>query len=327
MVFGIAGFEASEHQAGGVIIRLVDLHHLEAALQRGITFEVLLVFGPGGGGDGAQFAARQGGLQQVGCIRAPCLVTRANDGVCFINKQQNWGGRLLYGVDDVFQALFKFALNPSPRLQQAQVKGVQTHRLEGFRYVAFGDTQCQAFNQCGFPHTRLTHQNRVVLATAGQDVHHLADFGITAKYRVDFTFFRFGGDVKGEFIQRILQRRGQLTFFQFCTHRTANKPDLTAVALRRFRFLLHVRAFVRLCIQQRAQTFQLAPGQRQQWPQPVTANQFRFINQRHQQMYTTDVFFIVQGSQHPGFLHQFLNICGQLRAAAYRTRLIIQPAE
>ena len=55
---------------------LFDLDHLEAAGQRGIFLEVLLVFGPGGGGDGAQFAAGQSGLQQVGGIVLPGLCRR-----------------------------------------------------------------------------------------------------------------------------------------------------------------------------------------------------------------------------------------------------------
>ena len=58
---------AQHHQALG-FGRLFHLHHLEAPRQRRIFFEVLLVFRPRGGGDGAQFAARQRRLQQVGRI-------------------------------------------------------------------------------------------------------------------------------------------------------------------------------------------------------------------------------------------------------------------
>jgi hypothetical protein len=71
VVLSIAGFQTTQHQAGRVIIRLVHLHHLEATLQGGIALEVLLVFGPGGRGDGAQFASRQRRFQQVGGICAP----------------------------------------------------------------------------------------------------------------------------------------------------------------------------------------------------------------------------------------------------------------
>jgi hypothetical protein len=44
MMLGVAGFQATQHQAGGVVVRLIDFHHLEAALQGGVALEVLFVF-------------------------------------------------------------------------------------------------------------------------------------------------------------------------------------------------------------------------------------------------------------------------------------------
>ena len=38
---------------------------------------------------------------------------------------------------------------------------------------------------CRLPDPRLPHQDRVVLAAPGQDVHHLADLGVTAQDRVE----------------------------------------------------------------------------------------------------------------------------------------------
>ncbi|KAG1532301.1 hypothetical protein G6F50_016263 [Rhizopus delemar] len=59
---------AAQHRRSQRLARFLDLHHLEAARQRGVLLEVLLVLAPGGGGDGAQLAASQCRLQQVGCI-------------------------------------------------------------------------------------------------------------------------------------------------------------------------------------------------------------------------------------------------------------------
>src|SRR6185312_5799463 len=56
---------AAHHQDRLLFARLVDLHGLEATGQRRILLDVLLVFGPGGGADRAQVAARQCGLEQV----------------------------------------------------------------------------------------------------------------------------------------------------------------------------------------------------------------------------------------------------------------------
>ena len=60
--------DAAHHQDRLVLARLGDLHDLEAAGQRRILLDVLLVFGPGGRGDRAQRAARQRRLEQVGRV-------------------------------------------------------------------------------------------------------------------------------------------------------------------------------------------------------------------------------------------------------------------
>ncbi|MNP28772.1 hypothetical protein D3C76_1217630 [compost metagenome] len=53
MVAGVTRLEATQHQAGAGVVRLIDLDHLEAPLQGSITLEILFVLTPGGGGDGA----------------------------------------------------------------------------------------------------------------------------------------------------------------------------------------------------------------------------------------------------------------------------------
>src|SRR5690606_33067501 len=60
--------ELAHHAHAARLVRLVDLHHLEAPGERRILLDVLLVFGPGGRGDGAKGAARQDGLQEIGGI-------------------------------------------------------------------------------------------------------------------------------------------------------------------------------------------------------------------------------------------------------------------
>ena len=60
--------QATQDGYGFIDGRLMQLHRLEAAGQGWVLLEVLLVFAPGGGGDGAQLTTRQGGLEQVGRI-------------------------------------------------------------------------------------------------------------------------------------------------------------------------------------------------------------------------------------------------------------------
>ncbi|MND53931.1 hypothetical protein D3C80_449800 [compost metagenome] len=202
---GVTRLETAQHQAGAGIVRLVDLDHLKAPLQGGIALEVLFVFAPGGRGDGAQFASREGRLEQIRRIRPARLVTGADQGVSLVDEQQHRVGRLLHSVDDIFQTLFEFTFDPGTRLQQAQVKGAHADRLEAVRNVACGDAQGQAFDQRRLAHPRFTDQDRVVLAPTAEDVDDLADFIVTAEHRVDLPCPRLGGDVLGESVQYRLQ--------------------------------------------------------------------------------------------------------------------------
>ena len=71
------------------IVGLVDLDDLEAALEGGVGLEVLLVLRPGGGRDGAQLAAGQGRLEQVGGVALPCLAAGADQRVGLVDEQDD----------------------------------------------------------------------------------------------------------------------------------------------------------------------------------------------------------------------------------------------
>ena len=77
-----------------LLARLLDLHHLEAAGQRRVLLEVLLVLGPGRGRDGAQLAAGQGRLEQVGRVALPGLAAGADQRVRLVDEQDDRRGRL-----------------------------------------------------------------------------------------------------------------------------------------------------------------------------------------------------------------------------------------
>ncbi len=89
VVSRVAVLQATQHQTRVVVIGLVDLDHLEAAFERGIPFNVLFVFGPGGRGDRAQLAARKRRLQQIRRVGAPRCIACADERVRFVDEQQN----------------------------------------------------------------------------------------------------------------------------------------------------------------------------------------------------------------------------------------------
>ena len=82
--------------------RLVQLHRLKTPGQRRVFFEVFFVLTPRGGGNGAQLATGQCGLEQVGRIGPSGVATGADQGVGFVDKQNDRLGRGFDFVDDAF---------------------------------------------------------------------------------------------------------------------------------------------------------------------------------------------------------------------------------
>ena len=164
-------------------VGLLDLDHLEAARQGGVLLEVLLVLRPGRGGDGAQLAAGQGRLEQVGGVALPGLPAGADHGVGLVDEQDDRLRRGLDLVDHRLEPVLELALDAGAGLQQAQVERAQRHVPQRRRHVAGGDPQGEAFDHGRLADARLAGEDRVVLPAAGEDVDDLADLGVAAEDR------------------------------------------------------------------------------------------------------------------------------------------------
>jgi hypothetical protein len=115
------GHRAAQHEHALLFAGLLDLDDLETPSQGRIFFEVLLVLGPGGGGDGAQFAAGQRRFEQIGRIVLSGLAAGADHGVRFVDEENDRRGR---GLDLVRSSpLSRFSnspLTPAPACSSAR---------------------------------------------------------------------------------------------------------------------------------------------------------------------------------------------------------------
>ncbi len=206
----IAG-EPAHHPDRAVLVRLLDLDHLEPAGQGRVLLEVFLVFGPGGGGDGAQLAAGQGRLEQVGGVALAGLAAGPDHRVGLVDEQDDrHGGRLDLG-DDLLEPVLELPLDAGPGLEQAEVEGAEHDVLEYRGNVPVGDSQGQALDDGRLADAGLAGQDRVVLAAADQDVDHLADLGLAADHRVDLPLPGPLGQVDRELVEgRRLGHAGRL---------------------------------------------------------------------------------------------------------------------
>src|SRR3954454_24493727 len=77
--------KAAQHVERRLFIRLVDFHDLEAARERGILLEILLVLRPRRRGDGAELAARERRLEKIGGIALSRRAARADERVRLVD--------------------------------------------------------------------------------------------------------------------------------------------------------------------------------------------------------------------------------------------------
>ena len=99
MVGLVALLEAAQDRDRALEARLADVDRLEAALERGVLLDVLLVLVERGRADGAQLAAGEHRLQQVGRVDRTLGGAGADDRVQLVHEEDD----LALGVGDLLQ--------------------------------------------------------------------------------------------------------------------------------------------------------------------------------------------------------------------------------
>jgi hypothetical protein len=153
-------------------------------------------------------ATGQGRLEQVGCITGAGGATGTDQGVGFVDKQDDRFWRGLDVFDDLAQALFEFAFHAGASLQQAHIQAAQFYVLQRRRHVAGDDAQGKTFDHRRLAHPGLTGEDRVVLASTHQDIHQLPNFFVTPHDRVELAAARLLGEVNGETLESFLLAHG-----------------------------------------------------------------------------------------------------------------------
>ena len=194
--------DAAQHLHRRRLFRLLDLHHLEAAGEGGVLLDVLLVFRPGGRRDGAELAARERGLQQVGGVAGARGPAGADQRVRLVDEEDDRRLGSLHLLDHRPQPLLELALHARARLHQPDVEHPEAHVLQHRRHVAFREPQREALDHGGLSHPGLAGQDRVVLPPPHQHVDDLADLRVAADDRVDLAVPGAGGEVGGILRQR-----------------------------------------------------------------------------------------------------------------------------
>ena len=175
VVILVALFQSAQDGDGVFGRGFVDEHRLETTLEGFVLLEILLVLFEGGGTDAAEFAARQGRLENVGRVHGAFALAGAHEGVDFVDEEDDtpFGGR--HFVDHAFEALFKFALVLGTGHEGTHVEREDAFVAEVFGHVAASDALRQTFDDGGFTRTGFTDEDGVVFRAARENLQDSAD--------------------------------------------------------------------------------------------------------------------------------------------------------
>ena len=183
---------------------LADEDRLEAAFERGVLLDVLAVFVERRRADAAQFAARQGRLEQVRRVGGAFGRARADDHVQLVNEQDHRAFRLGDRLEDGFQAVLELAAELGAGDQRAQVEREHAPVLQPFGHVALDDAPREPFDDGGLADAGIADQHGVVLRAAAEHLHHAADFLVAADHRIELAAARGGGQVAAVALERLV---------------------------------------------------------------------------------------------------------------------------
>ena len=115
------------------------------------------------GADDLQFSTRQRGLEDVSCVDGPLSAAGANDGVEFVDKENDLALGLLHLFYDSFETLLELPAKLGPRKQCGHVQRNDALLVHLLRHISTRDALCQTFDNGSLAHTWFAHEHRVVL--------------------------------------------------------------------------------------------------------------------------------------------------------------------
>ena len=181
----VAGFEGVEDGEGVIAAGFVHIDGMKAAGEGGIAFNMLAEFVQGGGADGLQFAAGEGGFEHIAGVQAAFSGAGADQGVHFVQEHNDFALGGGYFVDDGLEAFLEFAAEPGAGDEAAHIQGHHAAIAEGVGDVVVHDFDGEALGDGGFADAGVADEDGVVFGAAGQGLHGLADFGVAADYGVE----------------------------------------------------------------------------------------------------------------------------------------------
>ncbi len=195
--------EPAQNRDGRLNGRFLDHDRLETPLQRRVFLDVFAVFVQRRRAHAAQFAARELRFHDVRRVRCAFRRARADDGVQFVNEQNDFAFAGDDFLEERLEPVLEFAAVFRPGNHRAQIHRHQPLVLERFRHVAAHDAAGEAFGDGRLAHAGFADEHRIVLGAARQHLHHAADFLVAPDDRVNLPLLCQCGQVAAVFVERL----------------------------------------------------------------------------------------------------------------------------
>ena len=198
--FFVAVSNALQHTNRFLFIGRGNLYRLEPALERTVFLHRLAIFSRRSGANALNLAAAQSRFQNIGGVKGTFGRTGAHQRVQFVDKHD--GVLALHQfLHDGLQPLFKLSAVFRSGHDQGKVQRKNALVGKKWRHISIGNSLRQPFDDRGFPYSRFTDQDRVVLRAPAENLNRPLEFFISAHQRVELTFHRSLRQVAAEFRQ------------------------------------------------------------------------------------------------------------------------------
>ena len=185
MVNFVALLESPQDGDGVLDRRLADENGLEAALERGVLLDVLLVFVECGGADATQVPPCESGFQHVRSVHRAFGRAGAHQRMELVNEKNNLPARFLDLLEHRLQAVFELAPIFGAGDERPEIERHQALGLQGFWNVACDNSPGDALHNRGLADARLADQHGIVFGAARQNLDDTANFLVAAYHRVE----------------------------------------------------------------------------------------------------------------------------------------------
>ncbi len=148
-----------------------------------------------------QLTTCQHRLEHVPGVDGPFTLSGSDNGMQFVDKQQNLPLTVVDFLEDRLETFLKFTPVFGPGNQGTHIEGKNRLAFQAFGDVATNNPVSQTFNNGGFANSRFTNQHRVVLGLPGENANNPTDLFITTDDRVELTVLHLFNQVTAIFFQ------------------------------------------------------------------------------------------------------------------------------